>query len=187
MDLIKSLPYVKNLSYFKKKYKALIYGLDASGKTSILYKIKTSQFLKTVPTIGFNVETIEYKNNSITIWDISARVESVHLRHYTPNTNAIIIIVDSTDNDERLMWLKSTIIKYLDTAFYDYTNELVILFYFNKSDLPNSRTNQELCEKLELNNIIPYTFHCQSCSALVGGSGLNEGLDWLIYNLRQKN
>ncbi|CAO3614047.1 unnamed protein product [Cunninghamella echinulata] len=131
MDLFKNLPYIKDLSYFKKEYKVLIYGLDASGKTNVLYKLKTGQFLKTVPTIGFNVETIEYKNNSITIWDISARVENFYLRYYTPNTNALIIVVDSTDNDERLI------------------------------DLPNSRTNQELCEKLELNKIIPYIFHCQ--------------------------
>jgi len=31
-------------------------GLDASGKTSILYKLKLGEIVTTIPTIGFNVE-----------------------------------------------------------------------------------------------------------------------------------
>lgn len=31
-------------------------GLDAAGKTTILYKV-----VNTVPTIGFNVETVQHK------------------------------------------------------------------------------------------------------------------------------
>lgn len=37
-------------------------GLDGAGKTSILFKLKQDEFVSTIPTIGFNVETIEYKN-----------------------------------------------------------------------------------------------------------------------------
>ncbi len=37
-------------------------GLDNSGKTTILYKLKLGKAETTVPTVGFNVETIKYKN-----------------------------------------------------------------------------------------------------------------------------
>ena len=34
-------------------------GLDAAGKTTILYKLKLGEVVTTIPTIGFNVETVE--------------------------------------------------------------------------------------------------------------------------------
>ncbi|OMO62901.1 Small GTPase superfamily, ARF/SAR type [Corchorus olitorius] len=37
-------------------------GLDAAGKTTILYKLHIGEVLSTVPTIGFNVEKVQYKN-----------------------------------------------------------------------------------------------------------------------------
>jgi GTPase SAR1 family protein len=32
-------------------------GLDAAGKTTILFKMKLNEVVNTIPTIGFNVET----------------------------------------------------------------------------------------------------------------------------------
>ena len=40
---------------------------DAAGKTTILYKLKLGEIVTTIPTIGFNVETVEYKNISFTV------------------------------------------------------------------------------------------------------------------------
>ena len=37
-------------------------GLDAAGKTTVLYRLRLGQNVKTIPTIGFNVEEVEYKN-----------------------------------------------------------------------------------------------------------------------------
>uniref|UniRef100_A0A673H7Q5 Uncharacterized protein n=1 Tax=Sinocyclocheilus rhinocerous TaxID=307959 RepID=A0A673H7Q5_9TELE len=36
----------------------LMLGLDAAGKTTILYKLKLGQSVTTIPTVGFNVETV---------------------------------------------------------------------------------------------------------------------------------
>ena len=36
-------------------------GLDAAGKSTILYKLKLYQSVTTIPTIGFNVETVQYE------------------------------------------------------------------------------------------------------------------------------
>ena len=46
----------------KKDVRILMVGLDAAGKTTILYKMKLGEIVTTIPTIGFNVETVEYKN-----------------------------------------------------------------------------------------------------------------------------
>ena len=44
----------------KKDVRILMVGLDAAGKTTILYKLKLGEIVTTIPTIGFNVETVEY-------------------------------------------------------------------------------------------------------------------------------
>eukprot|EP00335_Anophryoides_haemophila_P000204 CAMPEP_0204821338 /NCGR_PEP_ID=MMETSP1018-20131115/8712_1 /ASSEMBLY_ACC=CAM_ASM_000518 /TAXON_ID=46462 /ORGANISM="Anophryoides haemophila, Strain AH6" /LENGTH=70 /DNA_ID=CAMNT_0051927205 /DNA_START=80 /DNA_END=292 /DNA_ORIENTATION=+ len=54
----------------KKEMRILMLGLDAAGKTTILYKLKLGQVVSSVPTIGFNVETVEYKNIKFTVWDV---------------------------------------------------------------------------------------------------------------------
>ncbi len=50
--------------------KMLILGLDAAGKTTIMYKLKLDEVVSSVPTIGFNVEELKYKNLKFTCWDI---------------------------------------------------------------------------------------------------------------------
>ena len=48
-------------------------GYDGAGKTTILYKLKLGEAITTVPTIGFNVDKVQYKNLEMTIWDIGGQ------------------------------------------------------------------------------------------------------------------
>ncbi|KAJ1882264.1 ADP-ribosylation factor, Arf Arf1, partial [Kickxella alabastrina] len=54
----------------KREMRILMVGLDAAGKTTILYKLKLGEIVTTIPTIGFNVETVEYGSISFTVWDV---------------------------------------------------------------------------------------------------------------------
>nr|DBA32955.1 TPA: hypothetical protein GDO54_000698 [Pyxicephalus adspersus] len=75
----------------KKEMRILMVGLDAAGKTTILYKLKLGEIVTTIPTIGFNVETVEYKNISFTVWDVGGQDKIRPLwRHYFQNTQAEI-------------------------------------------------------------------------------------------------
>jgi len=54
-------------SLYRKEIRLLIAGLDAAGKTTILYKLKKGQRqvelpVSTIPTLNFNVENCKYKN-----------------------------------------------------------------------------------------------------------------------------
>jgi ADP-ribosylation factor protein 1 len=84
----------------KKEMRILMVGLDAAGKTTILYKLKLGEVVTTIPTIGFNVETVEYKNISFTVWDVGGQ-DKIRLlwRHYYQNTQGLIFVVDSNDRD----------------------------------------------------------------------------------------
>ena len=71
----------------KKDCRILMVGLDAAGKTTILYKLKLGEVVTTIPTIGFNVETVEYKNINFTVWDVGGQDKIRPLwRHYYQNT-----------------------------------------------------------------------------------------------------
>ena len=78
----------------------LTVGLDAAGKTTILYKLKLGEIVTTIPTIGFNVETIEYKNICFIVWDVGGQDKIRRLwRHYFHNTQGLIIVIDSNDRE----------------------------------------------------------------------------------------
>ena len=53
--------------------KILMIGLDAAGKTSVLYKLKLNELVTTIPTIGFNVEHVQYRSLDMTIWDVGGQ------------------------------------------------------------------------------------------------------------------
>jgi small GTP-binding protein len=70
-------------SFGKQQSRIILFGLDGAGKTTILYKLKLGEIVASVPTIGFNVETIRYKNLKFNIWDVSGGVNIRNLwRHY---------------------------------------------------------------------------------------------------------
>ena len=84
----------------KKERRILMVGLDAAGKTTILYKLKLGEVVTTIPTIGFNVEQVDYKNISFTVWDVGGQDKIRPLwRHYYQNTEGLIFVVDSNDKD----------------------------------------------------------------------------------------
>ena len=56
-----------------KERRLLMLGLDAAGKTTVLYKLKLNECVQTIPTIGFNVENLKYKNLDLTVWDVGGQ------------------------------------------------------------------------------------------------------------------
>merc|ERR1712147_221716 len=80
--------------------KIVMVGLDAAGKTTVLYKLRLGEVVTTIPTIGFNVETVEYKNINFTVWDIGGQDKIRKLwRYYYHNTQGLVFVVDSNDRD----------------------------------------------------------------------------------------
>lgn len=66
-----------------KEMRLLMLGLDAAGKTTILYKLKLGQDVTTIPTVGFNVESVTYKNVKFNVWDVGGQDKIRPLwRHY---------------------------------------------------------------------------------------------------------
>jgi hypothetical protein len=55
--------------------------------SAILYKLKLNQSVTTIPTVGFNVETVTYKNVKFNVWDVGGQDKIRPLwRHYYTGT-----------------------------------------------------------------------------------------------------
>merc|ERR1719313_2464389 len=168
--------------FCKYDMRFLMVGLDAAGKTTVLYALKLGKVVTTIPTIGFNVETIEYKRISFTAWDIGGRDKSRPLwRHYYQNTEALIFVVDSNDRD-RIEVAQEELNKMLNE---DEMRDAALLVFANKQDLPNAMPAAEVTEKLGLHNMRNRQWFIQSACATTG-DGLYEGLDWLSRTLTGK-
>eukprot|EP01084_Bolivina_argentea_P069916 127154_1 len=169
----------------KKEMRILMVGLPGAGKTAILYKLKLGEVVTTMPTIGFNVETVEYKNLSFTVWDTGGDTITRPLwRHYYQNTQAIIFVVNSNDRetiDEQSAADISSKEELHRILAEDELGDAVLLVFANKQEMPNAMSVNEITERLGLNQLRNREWYIQSCST--DGDGLYEGLDWISNTL----
>ena len=174
----------KALGLQKEEARILILGLDAAGKTTILYRMKLGEVVTTIPTIGFNVETLVFQNLSLTVWDIGGRDKMrVLYRHYLANTHAFIYVVDSNDR-ERIEQAFEEMSRFLDE---DELRDCPVLILANKQDLPNAMPADEVKNKLvsTIPTIVKRRLAVVPVTATTG-EGLTEGFEWLVNQLQTK-
>ncbi|KAG9454387.1 hypothetical protein H6P81_007291 [Aristolochia fimbriata] len=124
--------------------RVVMLGLDAAGKTTILYKLHIGEVLSTVPTIGFNVEKVQYKNVMFTVWDVGGQEKLRPLwRHYFNNTDGLIYVVDSLDR-ERIGKARQEFQAIIKDPFM---LNSVILVFANKQDLKGAMSPTEVNPK----------------------------------------
>lgn len=159
-----------------KEVRILILGLDGAGKTTILYRLQLGEVVTTIPTIGFNVESLTYKNIRFQVWDLGGQTSiRPYWRCYYANTDAVIYVVDSADR-ERISTSKEELAAMLEE---EEMKNAALLVFANKQDITGSMTAAEVSEKLGLTGLKTRQWTIMKCSALKG-EGLQEGLDWLV-------
>ena len=165
----------------KKEMRILMLGLDAAGKTTILYKLKLGEVVSSVPTIGFNVETVEYKNIKFTVWDVGGQ-DKIRLlwRHYYQNTQGLIFVVDSSDKD-RIDIAREELQRMLGE---EELRDAIVLVFANKQDM-GVMSVPEITERLGLHSLKGKDWFIQGTCALTG-DGLYDGLDWLSKTVSKK-
>jgi len=164
----------------KIEMRVITLGLDGAGKTSILFKLKQNEFVQTIPTIGFNVEELEYKNIKFTVWDVGGlhKIRSLW-KHYYYNTQAVIFVIDSS-NKERLSEAQGELVKLISE---DLLKDACLLILANKQDVVGCASIEEITELFSLYKLCcGRSWHIQACDA-TNGTGLSDGLDWLSRQL----
>ena len=166
----------------KRPCRIIMLGLDNAGKTTVLYKLKLGEVVSTIPTIGFNVETVEYKNISFTVWDIGGQTKIRPLwQHYYENCDGIIYVVDSSDS----LRMKEAREELEEVLGDDRLRDSSLLVFANKQDMPGALNPTEVTGKLGLAELKTREWFIQSTCA-VTGEGIVDGLEWLSTSLKNK-
>ena len=159
--------------------------MQNAGKTTILYRLSLGQLVKTTPTIGSNMEEINYNNVKFQAWDLGGQESTRSVWDiYYMNTDAFVYVIDSQD-DEYYEESKLQFHKLLSNQMLKNT---IILIFANKQDKSGAKDVNTLIEDYELDKIKDHIWHIQPCSALKG-EGLITGIKWLSEQLvfRGKN
>lgn len=129
----------------------LLLGLDNAGKTCILYKVKLNENISTIPTIGFNVETVTpCKGVSFTVWDVGGQDKIRKLwKYYYQNTDGLIFVVDSADK-ERMQEAQDELQAILSD---DTMRGVPVVIIANKQDLPGALSCAEVAKRLALDQL----------------------------------
>ena len=155
-------------------------GLDSAGKTTILYKLKLGDTVSTIPTIGFNVDSVTYKKITFNVWDVGGQDKIRPLwKHYYVGANGLIFVVDCADWN-RLDQAKEELHRIVTNWEM---RHVIILIFANKQDLPDAIGPTELQERLDLTHLRGRTWYIQPTCAITG-DGLYEGLTWLAHNFK---
>eukprot|EP00005_Dracoamoeba_jomungandri_P000879 CAMPEP_0174251876 /NCGR_PEP_ID=MMETSP0439-20130205/1566_1 /TAXON_ID=0 /ORGANISM="Stereomyxa ramosa, Strain Chinc5" /LENGTH=184 /DNA_ID=CAMNT_0015332313 /DNA_START=37 /DNA_END=591 /DNA_ORIENTATION=+ len=164
-----------------KPVNLVMVGLDNAGKTTILFQLKLGEVVRSAPTIGFNVEVVQYKSLQCTVWDVGgqSKIRTVW-KHYYKSADGIIFVIDSNDRqrlDEAAMELKNM----FETS--EQLNGAFLLIFANKQDLGGAAKVPEILEALQLDTIKGAQNHyVQPCCATTG-EGIHEGFEWIADKL----
>ncbi|KJX93761.1 unnamed protein product [Zymoseptoria tritici ST99CH_1A5] len=178
-----ALSMFSRLLWAKKEIRILILGLDNAGKTTLLYRLKIGEVVTTIPTIGFNVESVTYRNLAFNVWDLGGQTSiRPYWRCYYANTAAVVFVIDSTDV-ERLHTAQEELKAMLDE---DELRDAALLVFANKQDQPGAKGAGDISEALKLGELKDRNWSIMACSA-VTGKGVTEGMDWLVQTVGENS
>ncbi|OQR72163.1 ADP-ribosylation factor protein 1-like [Tropilaelaps mercedesae] len=139
------------------------------------YRLQVGEVVTTIPTIGFNVEQVTYKNLKFQVWDLGGQTSiRPYWRCYFSNTDAIIYVVDSADRD-RIGISKEELVSMLEE---EELKKAILVVLANKQDMAGAMTVSEMHAALGLDALKDRTFQIFKTSALKG-DGLDEAMEWL--------
>lgn len=139
-------------------------------------RAQIGEVVTTIPTIGFNVESVTYKNLNFNVWDLGGQTSiRPYWRCYYANTAAVIFVVDSTDI-ERLQTAADELSAMLNE---EELKDAALLVFANKQDQPGAKGAGDISQALRLGELRDRNWSIMACSA-VDGTGVTEGMDWLV-------
>ena len=165
----------------------VLVGLDSSGKTTILFRLKYGQYANTSPTVGFNCEKVRAAGTQWLMWDVGGaeRVRPLW-RPFTRGTDALIFVVDSSCSGDRLDEARLEIHRLARQQAQDCAPSSrprpPILIMANKQDLPGAHEPQYLVKGLGLTELPEQQPWAVAPACAITGEGLGEAMT-LLHDL----
>lgn len=158
-----------------KECKVVMLGLDNAGKTTLLNTLAQGSAYEVAPTRGFNVQSLQKDDLSMTFHDVGGQASTWRLwPSYLADVAVVVFVIDSADRSR--LHEVARALKFLLT-----NNKLAgipLLLWANKQDLLNSMTPSEIVHSLDLQLIKDRSFQVIGCSTR-NKEGLLDGVDWI--------
>ena len=173
------------MSNFDFKFKLLILGEAAVGKTSILQRYVEDDFnISHLQTVGIDfkqkIVSVENKTIRLIIWDTAGQERFRNLApSYFRGTEGIILVYDVTNTEsfrQVYYWIKQI-------RSNDSENKISLILVGNKSDLVHKRQitkeqGEELAAHLKLKFVE---------TSAKNGDGINEAFDELVEEMMKRH
>ncbi|KAF7248710.1 ADP-ribosylation factor-like protein 1 [Varanus komodoensis] len=167
--------------FFNHIFQFIWYTGDENFNFGIRWSWKDHNPLQ-ITTIGFNVETVTYKNLKFQVWDLGGQTSiRPYWRCYYSNTDAVIYVVDSCDRD-RIGISKSELVAMLEE---EELKKAILVVFANKQDMEQAMTPTEMANALGLPALKDRKWQIFKTSA-TKGTGLDEAMEWLVETLKSR-
>ncbi|NWR13853.1 ARL1 protein, partial [Emberiza fucata] len=157
-----------------REMRILILGLDGAGKTTILYRLQVGEVVTTIPTIGFNVETVTYKNLKFQVWDLGGQT-SISFK------KPILRRMFSSNGIQFVKPVMRYRLEKTSQCFHLYSEEelkkAILVVFANKQDMEQAMTPTEMANALGLPALKDRKWQIFKTSA-TKGTGLDEAMEW---------
>nr|QXF29045.1 Arl3a [Gefionella okellyi] len=176
------LDLLRKLKRSEREVRILMLGLDNAGKTTILKQLSNEDITHIMPTQGFNIKSLLHEGLKLNVWDIGGqKAIRPYWRNYFEHTDALIYVIDSADR-RRLDETAAELQLLFDE---DKLSGVPLLIYANKQDLLTAASPKDMAETLNLHLIRDRQWQIQPASAKTG-SGLSEGMEWVVKIINSK-
>lgn len=152
--------------------------------------------MTTIPTVGFNVETVTYKNTKFNVWDVGGQDKIRPLwRHYfsgapslplfppvnlkinkRKGTQGLIFVIDSNDR-ERMDEARTELARIIQDREM---KDALLLVFANKQDIDGALNPKDVSDVLQLEKVAKNHTWKVEPSCATTGEGIFEGLVCLL-------
>ncbi|KAM0933085.1 putative small GTP-binding protein [Dioscorea sansibarensis] len=169
--------------FSKTEFHVLILGIDKSGKTTLLEKLKSLYSNleglppdRIVPTVGLNIGRLEAAQAKLVFWDLGGQIglRTIWEKYYE-EAHAIIYVIDAA-SPSTFESSKSALEKVLRN---EDLRGAPLLILANKQDLPGAVSAEELARYLDLKELDERLYMFEAISAY-DGMGIKNSIEWLV-------
>jgi ADP-ribosylation factor-like protein 2 len=135
------LTILKKQKQKEREVRLLMLGLDNAGKTTVVKKFNGEDIDLISPTLGFNIQTLEYRGFKLNIWDVGGQTSlRSYWRNYFEQTDGLIWVVDSADRAR----LRDCRAEFETLLQQERLAGASLLVFANKQDIAGALTAEEI-------------------------------------------
>jgi GTPase SAR1 family protein len=167
----------------ESSFNVLWLGIEASGKSSLIERIRQGEFTPAPLTIGLNVTSFLAEGAKLVNSDVSGHksFRGIWDSLIVGRPDIIVYVIDASDSDT-LDEAKDVLASYVLED--ELLKGLPVLVVANKQDVEGALNAEQLTSKLDLSELLQSRKWKVIAVSTKTGSGIQDMLEWVIEKIR---